>query len=485
MRRCTIIRILIVIITATVPFFLMSQPLPPLPVYPVPSEAQLAWHQMEMNAFIHFTTNTFTDKEWGYGDESPLLFNPTAANPDQWMQVLKENGFKGIILTAKHHDGFCLWPSQYSNHTIAQSPYFKGKGDIVGEASSAAQRHNLKFGIYLSPWDRNSADYGTPEYITYYRNQLRELLTGYGPVFEMWFDGANGGKGYYGGKNEEVIVDKKNYYDWPTTLKIAHSIQPDILFFSDAGPDIRWLGNEKAIAGETNWNTINADTLYAGKEGIGEILTSGAEDGRQWIPAEADVSIRPGWFYHPNQDSLVKTPEQLFDIYLTSVGRGAVLLLNIPPDRRGLIADPDIESLRGFTQLLKQRLGKDLAQGAIVSASNYRGNHKKYAAQQLIDGKQDTYWCTDDDVIQSEIVIQLNEDKVLNFISLGEYIRLGQRIRAFEVDIKAKGNWVTVAHGTTIGYKRILALNGCITKEIRIRILDAKACPIIHTIEVF
>ncbi len=467
------------------PYLLRSQPLPPQPVYPIPTEAQLAWHRMEMNAFIHFTTNTFTDKEWGYGDESHLIFNPTAADPDQWMRILKENGFKGIILTAKHHDGFCLWPSKYSNHTIAQSPYSKGKGDIVGETSLAAQRHNLRFGIYLSPWDRNRADYGLPEYITYYRNQLRELLTGYGPVFEMWFDGANGGKGYYGGKNVEIVVDKKNYYDWPTTLKIAHSIQPDMLFFSDAGPDIRWLGNEKAIAGETNWNTINADTLYAGKEGIGEILTSGAEDGRQWIPAEADVSIRPGWFYHPNQDSLVKTPEQLFDIYLTSVGRGAVLLLNIPPDRRGLIADPDIESLRGFTQLLKQRLGKDLVRGATVSASNYRGNHQEYAAQQVIDGKQDTYWCTDDDVIQSEIVIQLNEDKVLNFISLGEYIRLGQRIRAFEVDIKDKGNWVTVVHGTTIGYKRILALNGCITRAIRIRILDAKACPIIHTIEVF
>jgi len=263
------------------PYLLRSQPLPPQPVYPIPTEAQLAWHRMEMNAFIHFTTNTFTDKEWGYGDESPLIFNPTAADPDQWMRILKENGFKGIILTAKHHDGFCLWPSKYSNHTIAQSPYSKGKGDIVRETSLAAQRHNLRFGIYLSPWDRNRADYGLPEYITYYRNQLRELLTGYGPVFEMWFDGANGGMGYYGGKNIEIVVDKKNYYDWPTTLKIAHSIQPDMLFFSDAGPDIRWLGNEKAIAGETNWNTINADTLYAGKEGIGEILTSGAEDGNQ------------------------------------------------------------------------------------------------------------------------------------------------------------------------------------------------------------
>ena len=305
---------------------------PPAPILPVPSENQLAWHEMETNAFIHFTINTFTGREWGYGDESPTLFNPTALNVDQWISTLKETGFKGVILTCKHHDGFCLWPSKYTEHSIKNSPYKNGKGDIVKEVSDACQKYNLKFGVYLSPWDRNHKDYGKPAYITYYRNQLKELFTDYGPVFEMWFDGANGGDGYYGGARETRKIDSRTYYDWPTTLNLIRSIQPQVLFFSDSGPDIRWVGNEQGYAGETNWNTLTPDTLYPGKPGIGNLLKTGSIDGTKWIPAEVDVSIRPGWFYHSEEDVLVKTPEQLFNIYLTSVGRGAVLLLNVPDE---------------------------------------------------------------------------------------------------------------------------------------------------------
>ncbi|HLT75130.1 MAG TPA: alpha-L-fucosidase, partial [Ohtaekwangia sp.] len=258
---------------------------PPAALDAVPSEAQLRWHAMEMNAFIHFTTNTFTDKEWGYGDESPEVFNPTDLDVDQWITTLKEVGFKGVILTTKHHDGFCLWPSRYTEHTVANSPF---KGDVVKMVSESCRRHGLKFGIYLSPWDRNRADYGTPAYIEYYRSQLKELFTNYGPVFEMWFDGANGGDGFYGGARERRRIDGSTYYDWPGTLDIVREMEPDVIFFSDAGPGVRWVGNERGVAGETNWNTITPDTLYAGKPGIESLLNTGSENGTHWIPAETD-----------------------------------------------------------------------------------------------------------------------------------------------------------------------------------------------------
>ncbi|HEX8061031.1 MAG TPA: alpha-L-fucosidase, partial [Cyclobacteriaceae bacterium] len=284
----------------------------PAPIQPVPTQAQLDWHAMKMNAFIHFTINTFTDREWGMGSESPKEFNPGNINVDQWISVLKETGFKGVILTCKHHDGFCLWPSKFTDHNISNSPFMNGKGDIVKMVSDACKKYDLKFGVYLSPWDRNHKDYGKPEYITYYRNQLNELFDNYGPVFEMWFDGANGGDGYYGGANEKRRIDGKTYYDWPTTLDLVRSRNPNIIFFSDAGPGVRWVGNERGLAGETNWNNISIDTLYAGKAGIENLLNTGNENGANWVPAETDVSIRPGWFYHAKEDSLVKSPTRLF-----------------------------------------------------------------------------------------------------------------------------------------------------------------------------
>ena len=462
-----------------------QQILPPSPVGPLPSSQQMEWHKMEMNAFIHFSINTFTNREWGMGDESPKLFNPTAFNADQWISVLTETGFKGVILTCKHHDGFCLWPSAYTNHSVKMSPFQEGRGDIVKAVAEAAKKYHLNFGIYVSPWDRNHADYGRPAYIDYYRNQLKELFTQYGPMFEMWFDGANGGTGFYGGTNESRSIDGKTYYDWPTTIELIKGLEPTIIFFSDAGPGVRWVGNERGIAGETNWNTISADTLYAGKSGIENILNSGHEMGTQWIPAEVDVSIRPGWFYHPQEDSLVKTPQQLFDIYLTSVGRGSTLLLNVPPDRRGLLHEADVGSLRGFRKLIDSAFKNNLTKRAQIKATSFRGNDERYDPKNLLDGNENSYWATDDDQTTAGIEIQFSEVKEIKYLILQEYISLGQRVKAFDVEVWDGNAWVNVYKGTTIGYKRILKLLPVSTDKVKIVIKESKACPVILNLEIY
>jgi alpha-L-fucosidase len=289
---------------------------------------------------------------------------------DQWVKTIKDAGLKAVILTCKHHDGFVLWPSKFTNHSIATSPYKNGKGDVVKEVSEACKKYGLKFGVYLSPWDRNRADYGSPSYVEYYRNQLKELFAAYGPIFEMWFDGANGGDGYYGGSKETRKINGKTFYDWPKTIELVRGLEPKILFFSDAGPEIRWVGNERGVAGRTNWNTISKDTLHAGKAGIEGLLNTGHENGKDWVPAEVDVSIRPGWFYHAEEDVKVKTPEQLFDIYMTSVGRGSNLLLNIPPDRRGQIHEIDVKNLLEWRRLLNERFANNLALSKAVKATD-------------------------------------------------------------------------------------------------------------------
>lgn len=457
----------------------------PEAIGPVPDQRQLDWHKMEMNAFIHFTINTFTDKEWGFGDESPELFNPTSFDADQWVSVLKETGFQGVILTCKHHDGFCLWPTAYTDHSVKNSPFMDGKGDVVKAVSEACQKYGLKFGVYLSPWDRNRADYAQPSYIEYYRNQLKELFTGYGPVFEMWFDGANGGDGYYGGACEKRQIDRKTYYDWPATLDLVRGMQPQVVFFSDAGPDIRWCGNERGVMGETNWNTISVDTLYAGKSGITELLNRGSEDGNKWIPGEVDTSIRPGWFYHAKEDSLVKTPEELFGIYLTSVGRGSNLLLNVPPDRRGKFHEKDVQALRGFKAILDSTFATDLALGAHVKASEVRGNSSEFAAQLVVDGDKNTYWTTDDGTIAGSLEIDLGEEKTIQYVQLQEYIQLGQRVKSFTVEAWKDKAWQKVAEGTTIGYKRILKIEPFTTSKVKISITDAKACPVISSVSLY
>lgn len=458
---------------------------PPAPVFPIPTDRQMAWQEMEQYAFIHFTTNTFTGKEWGYGDENPEVFNPSKIDVNQWIKTIKETGLKGIILTCKHHDGFCLWPSQYTGHSVKNSKWENGQGDVVKEVADACHKNGLKFGVYLSPWDRNRADYGSPSYIEYYRNQLRELFTRYGHIFEMWFDCANGGDGFYGGAKEKRKIDGSTYYDWPKTLEMVRKIEPNIVFFSDAGPDIRWCGNESGTVGETNWSTINADTLFAGKSGIERILNSGEENGKNWIPAEVDVSIRPGWFYHAEEDNLVKTPGKLFEIYLSSVGRGANLILNIPPDRRGLLNENDVNALRGWKKMIDNAFRKNLALGAIVKSDYYRGNSDLYAASNVTDGNKETYWATNDGLTTGNLEIDLGSIKTVKYITLQEYIKLGQRVKSFSVSVWKNGNWLEVSKGTTIGYKRIVKIEPIETEKIKVAITASKASPLISNIEIY
>ena len=458
---------------------------PPEALLPVPSSAQMEWHEMEQNAFIHFTTNTFTDLEWGFGDEDPSIFNPKDLDADQWITTLKAAGFKAAILTCKHHDGFCLWPSAFTEHDIAASPWRNGKGDLVREVADACRRHGLKFGVYLSPWDRNHADYGRPPYVDYYRNQLKEVFGRYGPVFEMWFDGANGGTGYYGGANEKRTIAGSTYYEWPETLELVRGMEPEVLFFSDAGPGVRWVGNERGVAGETNWNSITPDTLFAGKPGIQELLNRGHPDGTHWIPAEVDVSIRPGWFYHVKEDSLVKSPEKLFDIYLTSVGRGSTLLLNVPPDKRGLIHEKDVASLKRWRELIDEAFKENLAADAIVEVSEYRGESPEYGPENITDGDKKTYWTTNDETTAASLEVDLGKVREIKYLLIQEYIKLGQRVSAFTVEHWQNGNWEPLVSATTIGYKRILKFDAVQTDKLRINITRSKACPVISNVEVY
>jgi alpha-L-fucosidase len=462
-----------------------KQVAPPAALHPVPNSYQLSWHELETYAFIHFTTNTFTDKEWGYGDEDPSVFNPTELDAEQWVTTIKDAGLKGIILTTKHHDGFCLWQSAFTGHDISQSPYKAGKGDLVKEVFEACKKHGLLFGIYLSPWDRNFAGYGKPEYIDYYRSQLKELIDAYGPFFEIWFDGANGGDGYYGGARERRKIDGKTYYDWENTIKTVRELNPEAILFSDAGPDIRWCGNERGVAGETNWNTVNRDTLYAGKPHIEKLLNEGAEDGASWVPAEVDVSIRPGWFYHASQDTMVRSAENLFKIYLESVGRGANLLLNIPPDRRGLIHENDAKALKEWKALIDKAFSNNFAAGAKATADTWRGRHKLYAASNVTDGNRETCWATDDDIKKGSITIEFQTLQTVKYIVIREFIKSGQRVKAFDAEVWKNGTWEKVAAGTTVGHKRILPVEPVETSKIRLNIRDSKACPIISAVEVY
>ena len=457
---------------------------PPSPYGPVPTERQLAWHAMEFYGFVHFTVNTFTDKEWGYGDEPESVFNPTDFSAEQIVQTARDAGMKGLILTCKHHDGFCLWPSKFTEHSVKNSPWKNGQGDVVRELSDACRKAGLKFGVYLSPWDRNSAVYGQPEYLAYYRNQLRELLTNYGPIFEVWFDGANGGDGYYGGAREKRNIDRKTYYDWANTRAIVRELMPDAVMFSDGGPDVRWVGNERGVAGDPCWATLNGADFFPG-EADEKRLNRGDRPGTDWIPAECDVSIRPGWFYHASEDDRVKTPEQLVDLYFQSVGRGASLLLNLPPDRRGRITDADVKSLREFRRRLDAIFSKNLAVGATVTASNVRGNDDEFAAQNLLAGQGKKYWSTDDNVTTPDVVFDLHRPVTFNIVSLREYLPLGQRIETFALDAWENGQWTEFAKGAGIGSHRLLRGELVTTDKVRLRITQSPVCPALAEVGLF
>jgi alpha-L-fucosidase len=453
----------------------------------VPSPQQIAWAGLDYYNFLHFTVNTFTDREWGNGDEDPAIFNPTAFDADAICETLRDSGSKGVILTCKHHDGFCLWPTKTTEHSVRHSKFRGGKGDVVKEVSEAAHRHGLKFGVYLSPWDRNQATYGTPQYIELYRRQLRELLTGYGPIFEIWHDGANGGSGYYGGARETRTIDKLHYYDWANTWRLERELQPDACRFSDAGPDIRWVGNEKGIAGDPCWATFTPHGTKGGEGMPGDTIesenNSGTRFGKYWMPAECDVSIRPGWFWHAAENSKVKTPKELFDLYLVSVGRGASFLLNLPPDRRGLLGEPDTISLKQFGKTKREIFERDLTAGAHVEASNALPN---FAPTHLLDGKPDTYWATGDAITKADVTVTLPRRVTFNLVRVREAISLGQRVGAFSLEYGDNGNWKSFASGTSIGIARILRSEKPVTTDrVRLRVTQSAASIALSEIALF
>jgi alpha-L-fucosidase len=463
---------------------------PPKPYGALPSERQVQIQYLELYGFVHFTMNTFTDKEWGYGDESEGLFNPTDFDADQIVRAFKAGGLRGLILTCKHHDGFCLWPSKFTEHSVKNSPWRGGKGDMVKELSEACRRHGLKFGVYLSPWDRNHKDYGKPEYITYYRNQLRELLTGYGPVFSVWLDGANGGDGFYGGARERRNIDRATYYDWENTWALIRELQPGACIFSDVGPDTRWVGNESGFAGDPCWATytphgpngtkpVPGSTLY--KEGV-----NGHRDGKYWLPAEVDFSIRPGWFYHAAEDGKVRSSEDLWNHYFMSIGRGANMLLNVPPDRRGRIHENDLKSLEAFGALLKGTFAVNLAKKAKTTASNTRGGDKRaFGPANLIDDNRDSYWATDDASTTPEATLEFAQPVTFNVVRLREAIRLGQRIDDWALDAWQNGAWAEFARGTAIGSCRLVRGKSITATKVRLRITKSPVAPAIAEFGLF
>ena len=451
------------------------------PVGPIPNKYQSDWQELEYYAFIHFNMNTFTNKEWGYGDEKPSQFNPTELDTRQWARVVKEAGMKGIIITAKHHDGFCLWPSKFTEHSVKNSPWKMGKGDLIRELSQACKEYGLKFGVYLSPWDRNHPSYGKSEYITYFRNQLRELLTEYGEIFEVWFDGANGGDGFYGGANEERRVDKKMYYDWPKTIELVRSLQPQAVIFSDAGPDIRWVGNEKGYANETTWSPIYRDSVFAGMPDF-QRFASGQENGTHWVPTETDVSIRPGWYYHPEQDDQVKSLSKLVDIYYNSVGLNSSLLLNLPVDNRGLIHENEVKNLKALADYLNTTFSYNYSRGQRVKTSS---TLKGYDNKDLIDDDKKTYWASGVNDQNPTIEIHLDNPALVNTFMIQEYLPMGQRVKSFYFEVFSDGNWEKIYEGSTIGNKRLIRFETQNIEKARFTVNDKKAQIVISNIGLF
>lgn len=430
------------------------------PCGPVPTENQLRWQDMEMYAFIHYSLNTYTDQEWGFGNEDPKLFCPDSLDCRQWARVCKLSGMRGIIFTAKHHCGFCMWPSRYTDYSVKSSPWKNGKGDVVRELADACREEGLRFAVYLSPWDRHHADYGRAEYVTFFRNQLRELLTNYGDIFEVWFDGANGGDGWYGGANETRKIDRTTYYEWPETYRMVRELQPNCLIWNDGSDrgDLRWVGTEEGRVGETNWSLLNHD---------GEVewamLHYGLEDGDSWVPGETNTSIRPGWFYHKAEDARVKSLSKLMDTYYKSVGRNSTLLLNFPVASNGRIHPTD--SIRGvsFYKMIREAFKTDLAANAKTTTKG------------------------------SVTTIDFGRPTAFNRFVAEENIRYGQRVKRFALEAEVDGQWVKLKDAlvegsdglTTIGHRRIVCFPTVKAKRVRLTIVDAKCEPIIKRTSVF
>jgi alpha-L-fucosidase len=412
---------------------------------PRPSPAQLAWQQDELALFLHFGINTFTDREWGDGREDPALFDPPRLDPRQWARAARAAGARAMVLTAKHHDGFCLWPSATTTHSVASSPWAGGRGDVVRAFVDAARAEGLRVGLYCSPWDRNAPVYGTDRYNDFYADQLTELLTRYGPIAEVWFDGANG----------EGPSGRRQVYDWPRTWALVRRLQPDAVIFSDAGPDVRWCGNERGVAGDPNWSTVDPAIVTAPGQWSDEIqraLQHGDEAGTVWRPAEADVSIRPGWFHHPAEDGRVKTADELMDIWLASVGRNSKLLLNVPPTPAGLLHDTDAGRLAAFRERRDALFAEDLAAGRPVRWRR-----------------------TSDRTAEAEVT--LARPVAAGIVRLEEDIRHGQTVSAHAVLGETRTGWVPLARGTTIGHRRLHRCEPAVVRAVRVAVGDAVAAP--------
>ncbi len=449
-----------------------------------PSKRQLQWQELELTAFIHFGINTFTNREWGTGKEDPKIFNPPELDAEQWAKTLKDAGFKQVILTAKHHDGFCLWPSKYTEHSVKNSPWKDGKGDVVKALSKAAKKYGLGFGVYLSPWDMNYPDYGdTEKYNEYFENQLTELLTNYGPIDEVWFDGANGAE-----SGQQVPE-----YHFDSWYKLIRKLQPQAVI-AIMGPDVRWVGTETGYGRESEWSVVPVDAQLQENiakhsqqdvtfkpEGDMTDIDLGSRDkimaakGLIWYPAEADVSIRPGWFYHKDQDSLVKTPEKLMDIYYSSVGRNNVLLVNFPPDQRGLIHENDVKTLQEWRRLLEDTFTENRAENATITSQNGKN------PESLLDGNKETYWTTRGTDTTAELEFEWDRKKTFDVLMLQEHIRIGQRIEGFELEYWDGENWKKATRGTTVGYKRLLRFAPITTYKVKLKITSSRLNPTLQS----
>lgn len=448
----------------------------PAPYGVVPTKAQVEWQKLEYTMFVHFGPNTFTGAEWGSGQEKAEIFNPASLDCGQWASVAKAAGMKGIILTAKHHDGFCLWPNPVSSHTVAQSPWKDGKGDVLKELSEACREYELGFGIYISPWDRNDPHYGTDEYNDVFVKTLEHALGSYGHVFEQWFDRACG----------EGPNGKQQVYDWPLFNSTVLKMQPDALIFSDYGPGCRWVGNESGSAGRTCWSTINVNEDFTGPELSRRDLNEGIKGGNTWAAAETDVSIRPGWFWRESENTKVKSLQHLLKIYYESVGRNSLLLLNVPADTRGLIHEADSLRLMELRAALDEIFAVDLADGATVEADNVRTGARRFKAQNLLSEDYDKYWAVDDSVKTASFVVTLPQARTFNRVQLQEYIPLGQRVSAFSIEaLSEDGSWQLIARETTIGYKRIVHVPATTTTAVRVNIEESEACPVLNGFALF
>ena len=451
----------------------------------IPTPRQLEWQQKELTAFLHFGINTFTDKEWGDGKEDPKLFNPTKLDANQWVTVLKEAGFQQVILTAKHHDGFCLWPSKFTEHSVKNSLWNNGQGDVLKELADACVKQKMDLGVYLSPWDRHETTYGSDAYNTYFKNQLRELLTNYGPITEVWFDGAIG----------EGPNGKKQTYDWQGYFDLTRELQPDATI-AVMGPDVRWVGTESGYGRESEWSVIPiADTtgmcevnvmdntikpiIKETEDEIAGINQLGFAKALKWYPSEVDVSIRPGWFYHSTEDNYIKSPEKLMDIYFNSIGKNSTLLLNIPPDKNGLINDRDVNVLKVFHNNLRQIFNQNIGKEASISDSEFNFNH---TPSKVVDEKMNTYWSPSAKNSAPNLLFEWKEPIWFNVLSISEYIKYGQRIGSFKLEIFENDEWITKVSGTTVGYKRLLTFPYIRTNKARLIFSDFRFTPMISEV---